>query len=338
MNDQPSIHDMVAEAAAEVTTEPAEKKHPNTEPVEAPETAIPEHVAEDEDTQGSTEAAAEVKAVEPDTHPAIDLPDSWSPVLSDFWSKTPKEVQEHALKREDEIKEALSRTARERQEWQPVIDDLQPLAPALAMQGKQPAQYMRELVAIAKEMDRDPVATIQWLAQQRGVDLNSSVSQEERNIDPQYAGLQQQIVQQQKAMEAMQEQQRQAATDAGMRMAEPYFNDPGLPLMNDDDFATAVCNRLESNSAYLQMMRTGQHDNAIRRAYQDEEYANPKTRQALIDRQVDERIKAESAKRAAKATVSGSPSRVTAIPQIDTTSNGGIRDAVLASAKSLSGA
>jgi hypothetical protein len=114
-----------------------------------------------------------VEAKEPETKsPAIPRPQSWSSELDDWWATLPPDRQEFLAKRDREANDRISELGRTAKAVEPIKDYVEPLQRASARMGLPPGEGLKLLLAADDYLARDPVAAIQWLAQQSGVDLS----------------------------------------------------------------------------------------------------------------------------------------------------------------------
>jgi hypothetical protein len=134
------------------------------EPVaEAAETSEPAETVSDQ------EPVAEAKEPE---KPAIQRPQSWSADVDELWSTLPPKAQEIIAKRESEAHQRITELGQVAKTAEPLKEVLEPLQRASARMGLPPGEGLKLLLAADDYLARDPVAAIQWLAQQSGVDLS----------------------------------------------------------------------------------------------------------------------------------------------------------------------
>jgi hypothetical protein len=112
-----------------------------------------------------------VEAKEPEK-PAIQRPQSWSSDVDELWATLPPKAQEIIAKRESEAHKRITELGEVAKTAEPIKDVLEPLQRASARMGLPPGEGLKLLLAADDYLARDPVAAIQWLAQQSGVDLS----------------------------------------------------------------------------------------------------------------------------------------------------------------------
>lgn len=121
---------------------------------------------------------------------------------AEAWANQWKETQGHITRRDQEF-------ADYRKRLDPVYGAIQPYEQYWAQQGMTTETGVRQLLAYAEALARDPASVIPQLAQMYGVDLQQLVA--ERPYVPQeMVALQQQVQQMQQAAQWQQQQQQQS--------------------------------------------------------------------------------------------------------------------------------
>jgi valyl-tRNA synthetase len=157
--------------------------------------AVQAESAESEPAEQVSEQEPVVEAKEPDK-PAIQRPQSWSSDVDELWATLPPKAQEIIAKRESEAHKRITELGEVAKTAEPIKDVLEPLQRASARMGLPPGEGLKLLLAADDYLARDPVAAIQWLAQQSGVDLSrfgQSTKSEQAESAPEVSALNQKI-------------------------------------------------------------------------------------------------------------------------------------------------
>ena len=241
-----SVEDEVPEETPDVEASPVEEPVTSSgsgrdergrfaKKVSEPE-EIPEEIA-------GLESAERVTEDQPPTEAApITAPLSWPGDMRKLWSKLPREAQDYIAKRDLETQQAFSRKGRQDAELEEVF---KPYADEWAVRGITPVQVVKQYMAWAEQLQRDPIGASLRLAQQYGATpdhFRSALSQGQQGLNQAYqppptTHLEHRLAQleqmYQSQSEQAQEQQRQGTaaeiegffgeTDKGGNLLRPYY-------------------------------------------------------------------------------------------------------------------
>jgi hypothetical protein len=281
--------------AAEVTPAPAASITDTLAQVYERATADkPEATAEPaaEPSQPATEPAAAEQPVEPAaTEPAATEvpapPASWSAAAKARWAELPADIRAEVLKREADVAKGFEQKSREVARFKELDDVLAQKRDEWARAGVTEAQAIRQLVAAADYLQRDPVNGIFWLAQQYGLDLTKVAQAASQRVDPVQEKLSSAIkplqekvltLEQQIEQEAMAKVQAEIAAAA---QGKPYF----------DELRVDMARLLQSGLAA-----------DLNEAYERAAYMRPDIRERILadQRAAEERARAAQAEKALK--------------------------------------
>lgn len=248
---------------------------------EAPEAApeAQEATPEAPEAQGAEEAPQEAP------EDVIAPPEHWRGAGKIDWNRLPKAVKEEISSDYKQVQEAQTK-------YRALDDVLEPRRQALTMEHGSVENALGKLFALSDFASSNPREFINWYAQQQGVDLTGDGQPEAS--DP----LQSRIGNLEQTLNGLASQIQQSQSSVYEREVNAFSQDPNHPYFNDvrDHMAALLGN--------------GQAKD-LQDAYDQAVWANPTTRQSLLDAQREEqeaerRQKAEKAKTAA-ASVSGAP-------------------------------
>lgn len=301
-----SLSDEIGAAFDELSAEPVEE--------------VAEEVASEVSSDSAEEPAIEVEET------ALSAPDNWSAedkatfnALSEAGEQG-KAAQEFLLTRHKSMEGDYTRKSQENAEamrgYEPLQKAFEPYQAALAAQGMTPADKVGQWAQIEQNLNQNPTQTLQWLAQQHGVDLNT-MEVEQPNVE--LTGLRGELQELRNsiAQRDQAEQQREQAeqqirlntvesqiqefselkTEAG-ELAHPYFEE-----VMDEIVALARTERQAGREPELSAL----YDKAV--------WMNPTVRDKVLtsQREQEEKKRAEVARqKAAKAqhaasSISGTP-------------------------------
>lgn len=281
---------------------------------------------ETEEVSESEETVADESEETADTLPPILPPVSWNAQDKNIFKDLPREVQEVIKRRESErdsfvtkTREEFSQAGNELQRFKQVLT---PVQQRLRLQGMTEEQYISQLIAADDLLQSNPAQGIQWLSQQYGLDpsqLNDvgAAPQADSATTARIAQLEAMIAQQQQSQQQSQELQTQTAmaqaqkdfenfaleADEKGNLQHPYVADIGQEMI---PFAASI----------RQQNPTLSNKEILAQAYERAVWANPETREALMqskEQSSQKRQRDEVAKKAARAkkagsSVNGSPS------------------------------
>lgn len=223
---------------------PAESAEPAAAPaVEAEERPRDEHgrfVAKDGEPAAETPVAAspedagkdaqEPKAAEPAEAQPIEPPADWSLEDQQLFRSQPPATQQWMLDKaksfQSDYTTKMEEVSQNRAQFEDVFKVLEPRMRSIQMEGLSPGQAVQQLFALSDFAAEDPGRFIQWYAGQRGVDLsglvNGGAPQEQLDVDPTVAALQQEnaTLKQQLGATATQQQQFEQRYQADQSAAQ----------------------------------------------------------------------------------------------------------------------
>jgi len=312
MTEESTVLEQPAEASEELslaeelkkTFDELQKKEEGTEPEPAPETASTET---GEDT--TEEVATEVEG-SPETE-EVEAPQHWSAKDREEFSKIPSEGRELVLRRYKEMEadytrktQRLAEESRSSRELEKVFE---PYEQVLALNGVDKSALLKQYLAIDANMGKDPEGTLKWLAQQRGIDLNSLAGAEETYVEPEIAEIR-------KHYQEFRQEISNIRNDLNQVKTVPISQQ--VELFAGEKDASGNLKRPFFNEVRTQMgvfMQNGLA-NSLEDAYEQAVWANPATRQkfsqeanraAVLKKQQEERERASKAKNASSHIKSG---------------------------------
>lgn len=293
---EPEKSTSMADALSKAWDE-SEKASVETEKVEV--SAEPEKAAEAEKpaevTQTATPSTAQIEAA---VEAGIRPPSSWSAAAKAKWAAIDNEIQKEIDKRETDFHKGIEEYKGYKQKWSGFEQAVTPYLARIQSFGIDPVQAAQQLMAadyrLATGTPQDKANYFRYLAQTYGVDLNG-LTDEQAQIDPNLAALQQQVAALQGQLQQGVQQQEQAAQQEIQSELQVFQSDPKNIYFND----------VRQHMAAL--LRQGVAKD-LNDAYEQACYANPAVRNALAEQQriADEKKriseaqqKAANAKRAA---------------------------------------
>ena len=281
----------------------------------------------EEVSQSEEEDANDSDEPEATDLPPIIPPVSWNAQDKELFKELPRNVQEIIKRRENERDSFVTKT---REEYTQAGNELQrykqALSPAqqrIKLQGLNEEQYISQLIAADELLQTTPAQGIKWLMQQYGLDpsqLNGqgTAPQADSPVNARIAQLEAMIAQQQQMQQQSQQLQAQHAqvqaekdfhdfaleADGNGNLVHPYVADIGQDMI---PFAASI----------RQQNPTLSNKEILKEAYERAVWANPDTREALIQSRqngLQKKQRDEAAKKAARAkrvgsSINGAPSR-----------------------------
>ncbi len=263
------------------------------------------------ETESVQEPIAEVKEPE---KTAIPRPQSWSSDVDELWAKLPPEAKDIIAKREGEAHKRITELGEVAKSFEPVKPHLEQLRRAESRMGLPPGKGLELLLAADDYLARDPVAAIQWMAQQAGVDLSrfGQVPQGGTSESPQVDALMQRIhhlegqLNQTTHRIQSREQQEQIAHQNSLNDLVENFTkgkDYWPQIENDVQAQIAAIRTMNPNMSPSEVLQKA-HDNAIK--LNDEvrnKLTEAKRKEEDAKKAADQKRKAEEAKRLASLNV-----------------------------------
>jgi len=275
------------DAAKALTPDPAPKAEKTPEKVETKDQK-PTEGAKSEEASLEKPAAKETKP-----------PQSWSPDKKAIWEGMSPEAREVVAQREQEAHKAISKYGQFVKGFEPVARTLSEYKDTFEGKGLSFQEGVKQLLDAQRTLDRDPVAGIKALAEAYGVNLGQSLNSQR---DPAIHQLQAQVdklTTELSEARAERQQRHQHETETKLTSISQAIEDfradaPDFDEL-EDDIALNI-NRIRADNPNLA------HKELLTQAYERAQWANPKTRQALMVRQEKEAEakRVEAAKKAAE--------------------------------------
>lgn len=269
-----------------------------------------------DDIRASLKPAA--PAAEPDP---IDPPNEWKAAEQDQFRSLPRPAQEFVLAKYNASREAEGRAAQTTGKYSALEQTLAPRRAALMRDGLDEVSYLQYLDRLSQSAAQDPRGFARWFAQQRGLTAEQIFGQPQQSqgqpqvADPYIANLNQQLGEFKNYIETQRRQTDQARTadlTGQIRSFETAADDKGKPL---HPYFTELKPLMGS------LMRDGQAAD-LQTAYEMASRAHPDVSAKIAsaqraqqerDRAVDQRKKAEAARKAG-SSISGAPGDRSAAP------------------------
>lgn len=214
--------------------EAAEKEETSPEASEKVEEAKKEPVTErssEEKTGHSPEVKAETKEAVTETKELLSPPSSWSIETKAKFATLDPLVQKEVLKRETDFHKGIEEyktDAKTHREWMQVV---QPYMPLIQSKGGTPIGAINNLLNTAYQLEQNPQAVIQRLANQYGVKLGNET--EQPHVDPLVSQLMQEVQSLKGTfMQKHQQQEQMSATQANEEIVK-FASDPKNIYFND---------------------------------------------------------------------------------------------------------
>lgn len=283
------------------------------EEVESEETETVTQDDEDLDQQGQEEQEEEAE-LEP-----ILPPYSWSKEWKEKFKTWPREAQEQVLSRDAQTTKDYTQKSMKVAEQAKYFDDMEravhPYREELARANMTPAQLFSNYAGWHNRIRENPVAGILGLAQQYGIDV--------RQLTDNYTPPDPQLVQMQQEIQGLRGQLQEHNNMGAQQVQDTIVNEANMFINAVDDKGNKVYPHVDRVSRemtyYIQQIKAqdANKPNAevLKEAYQEALWANPDTRQIMIqqkrqseeaERQAKAVEKARKAKKAS-ASINGSP-------------------------------
>jgi hypothetical protein len=210
------------------------------------------------------------------------------------------EAREVVAQREQEAHKAISKLGQFAKGFEPIAKTLAEYRDSFESKGVSFQDGVKQLLDAQRMLDRDPVSGIQALANAYGVDLGQSLQGQR---DPAINQLQAQVDRLTSELtKARAERQQQAQTETAFKQSaiEKTIADFSRDKPDFDSLEADIVANLQSLHETNPEMS---HTERLQAAYERAQWANPKSRQALIERQAKdlETKRLEEARRAAAA-------------------------------------
>ena len=314
-NDSPTIDDTIRQ-----TLEAIGKRGESSEDVAAEEPKAETRTRSADGKFAAKESSETADAdVSADAESTVDAPvstpapNTWRKEVATKWADLPAEVQGEVLRREADFHKGIEQY-RSKAEFGVAIERaVAPYAATLQSLGIGPDKAVAELMAADHRLRygsaHDKHTYFAQLAQNYGIDLGQvaeASSQQTQAIDPNYAALQSELRQVRGMVESR--------TLAEQRREQDSLNSDILRFAADPSHGHFE--QVKGHMAAL--LQAGQAEN-LADAYEQAVYANPSTRQAMLQQHADKMRKeaaqkAEAARKAAGVHVRSRPGLPTSAP------------------------
>ncbi len=265
---------------------------------------------EDSETEVSPEASQESETVE------AQAPWDWNNEAKEEFRKLPKEAQSIILKRSKEWealrnrqKAELDRQFQENHDIHRVVNSHRQ---NWALEGITPSQVLEHYAALHNFIKHDPAGAVRWIASQNGIDLNEAATFQEEEVDPAYQELQQEL-QELKAWRQQQEtfaqQQHFHSTSSDIQSWAEETDPSGRSIR---PFFQQVYSDMLPIVDYMRRAEPSKPNRIIlQEAYDRAVWANPQTRQQVLQQQEAKRVQEKKqrvgAARTASQSLNGAP-------------------------------
>lgn len=253
---------------------------------EAKEPAADLDEPEGEEPEGEADPGNEPDEV-PEDEPgeAIEPPEHWSEGDRETFSSLPKEGQEFLLRRHREMEADYTRKT---SEIAPIRKALEPFRPAMEQYGLNEAQAIGTITQAAQQfwnyqnqLQTQPQEAIRAIAAQFGIELEGDAY-----ADPDLKSLRQELNETKQQLAQFQQSQFQTQQQSLQSQIEEFAKDhPHFETLRAEMGALMQAGRAKG----------------LEEAYEMAKWANPETRQKILDEQKAEAKKKAEAERKAKA-------------------------------------
>ncbi|HXF89587.1 MAG TPA: hypothetical protein VNK48_14625 [Xanthobacteraceae bacterium] len=310
--------------AKEAAAAAAKEAKPSSEPPAEPHKETPPTSEGQKPDQGHPEPAkTEAKTPTP-SRPAIEAPRSWPPERQAQWASLTPEMQQFLAHRERQVQDGFTRLGRHAKAMEPVRQIIEAHKGTFERNKLSVEEGLKALLTAQEALDRNPIEGIRWLAQTYGVDLGQLATTSDMPPDPAVDRLTRQVADLQRQLEA----ERAARTQR--EQAEVHWLESDI-MRQIDQFAAdkpdfdSLQAEIYANIAAIQQAKPELPiPDVLAQAYERARWANPATRQSIIEarereirealakaeaeRLAKEKKAAEEAKRASAINVRGAPS------------------------------
>lgn len=203
-------------------------------------------------TTETIEGQAQTETQPEPVKPAIEAPQSMPAALRDKFASVPPEVAEWVAKREAETHKRITELGETAKHAEQIRQVIEPVRQVAARHGMDEREAINRLVTAHNNLEANPVAAIQWLAQSYGVDLSQFVqqgSQEQqgepesgyvRALKAEIADLRRQVADTSNRVMSREQQEQQARLQSLAKLEEDFAK--GKDYWNDiyDDVVDQV--------------------------------------------------------------------------------------------------
>jgi hypothetical protein len=226
---------------------------------------------------------------------AVVKPPAWyKPDYGVEWEKLPDPFRQALYERERAFSQEIQRRAESAKPWQSLQESLGEFSRELQNYGMQPTDYFAQLHNINQSLRQEPVATLQWLAGEYGVDWQSLVDaqyQRQATQDPEVSTLRQTVQQLEQQLRQFQSMTQQERQHQAVAQVDAFFKDrPHRDLVQQD---------------MAMLLQNGRAQN-LEEAYDMAVRLHPQLGPSMLAEQ--QRGQAQRARAAAVSSVRGAPS------------------------------
>lgn len=197
---------------------------------------IPDTEPETDTTEPELEVSSDAPpaTVEtPEQPEPLDFPAGWDASVKDDWTRTPRSVQEHAMKRVKDLQAEFTRTTQEagnlRKTYEPVVKAVEPHMQYLQEREIAPDAAINAMFQTQYSLDSDPVGTLLHLARTYGLSAAQLAQAEAQGggqqLPPHFRQLQNQVQSIQQTLSEQHQRTAQAEQEAAVARLEQSVND-----------------------------------------------------------------------------------------------------------------
>lgn len=312
-----AMDSIAADMAEAPEPAPAPAPAAGPSPAPAPNGAAPEGQGD----PAAVKPEGEPTAAAPAPAPTDTLPKSWRPELAEKWATLDPAVKAEVLRREEDIFRGIEAYKADAAFGKPIKAVMDPYMPLLEQYGINPADQVRNLMnahyTLSFGTPEQKAGLLRQLAQDYGIPLSGASDGEAPFVDPQVKALQDELTQLKSQLAGFQRTQVQSVQERLRSEVEAFAVKPENDLFDKVAVDMALLIKADRNMT-------------LEQAYQRATWANPETRQILLDRKLKADAEAQAkaqqehaarAAQAAKATVKSAPKSASA-----TTPSGSLDD------------
>lgn len=314
-NESESILDTVTQAyealeAADDETDASDTDTTTTESVGDEEIATDttiegdaEEVSADAGSDDTLAADTDTSAGDDETASTTTAPEHWSDDDKTMFAAQTPQAQEYLLRRHSEMEADYTRKTQENaeiiNEYEPVKAIMTPFKQSMAAMGLTEADVIRRWAAAESSLNSNPVAAIKQLAQVYKVDLTQLNGSQPEGADPYFNGNEQtedpRVTELSQTVQSMASTMQNEALTRANQQIDAFKNtktDDGVPRYPHFDELKPAITQL------AQMKRQVGEAIDLVELYETAVWANPTTRQKLLDSQHTAESEAAKAKEA----------------------------------------
>ena len=244
-----------------------------------------------------------VEAAKTETPPAkpdaseVKQPQSWKADKKAVWDTLSPEAKAYVSEREEQAHQHISKLGQFAKSIEPVAKTLQGYRDVFEQKGLSYQEGVKQLLDAQRLLDRDPVSALQEIAKAYGVDLGQALSAPR---DPQISQMKAQIDQLTQELKDAKEERvyrQHQETESKKQSINKVIDDFSK---DKTDFAELEADIIANINILNQTNPELSLAERLQTAYERAQWANPQTRQALIDRKAKE-VEAENLRKAKEA-------------------------------------